>query len=89
MGREVYAPCAPLRPCAPLPYGSAAVMVAGHFIASLPIVVFQMKDAPPPYTDCNDDPNYTQSQCEIKCLTEYVIKMCKCRDIYMPGKIDI
>lgn len=50
---------------------------------------FQTTELPAPYGDCNDAVNYTKAACISKCMADYVISECRCKDIYMPGRFQL
>ena len=55
----------------------------------------QTHNLPPPYaTECGAVPlkyhtNYNQKSCLLEKLTDFIARKCKCREPYMPGKLQI
>ena len=47
---------------------------------------------PPPYGKCQNKAleyytEYSRSRCEMECYTNFLLEICQCTDVYMPGKI--
>ena len=45
-----------------------------------------MKELRSPHGDCEPSEDYVQSKCLAECNAKYVVGMCNCKAIYMPGK---
>jgi len=44
---------------------------------------------PSPFGDCKSSEGYVQSECLAECEANYVISNCSCKDVYMPGEINL
>lgn len=60
----------------------------GHLV-NIGINLQESKFLPKPYGSCNDSPDYKRNACLLKCLSEYVIKICGCKEGYMIGKAPV
>lgn len=61
------------------PGSSTQIAVAASYITELPS----------PYGDCEASEGYVQSKCLTDCVTNYVIKNCSCKDVYMLGDVPV
>jgi len=57
-----------------------------HISSIVSLCEIQMKELPTPHGDCEQSEDYVQSKCLAECNAKYVIGMCNCKDIQMPGK---
>jgi len=46
----------------------------------------QFIELPSPYGDCEESADYLQSRCLRDCISNYVIKNCNCKHVYMSGE---
>ena len=68
--------------------GFSATLECGFVVeiidgTALWLQTFQVHNLPQPYGQCEEFNPVSVSECKQRCKTEYVVKTCGCRDVYM------